>query len=152
MKEIIPEEGEIIKYGEIGEKERRNKDIFIAAVVMLTGFLGFGLGRLSKIDAMKEPVTIEYPDTGGQESAFTGGTSQADLAAATVGKRVASAHSPTGFGASSSPIVASRNGTKYYFTWCTGASRIAEKNRVYFATAALAEVKGLSKAANCPGL
>lgn len=48
-----------------------------------------------------------------------------------------------------STIVASKTGSRYYFIWCSGASRIALKNRVYFKTAEEAEKKGLTKASGC---
>lgn len=146
MKEIIPEEDEIIKYSEAvkaGEGRSKWRDYFYVAVVVLVALLGFGLGRLSKIEAKKTPITIEYPDVEGetaQNDLKTGGNGQ-NGEVVSLGKS-----------ASSSPIVASKNGTKYYFAWCSGASRITAKNKVYFNTAELAEKAGFSKASNCPGL
>lgn len=49
----------------------------------------------------------------------------------------------------SNTIVASKNGSKYYFVWCSGVSRIAAKNRVYFETVEAAEKKGYTKASGC---
>lgn len=46
-------------------------------------------------------------------------------------------------------IVASKNGSRYYFVWCSGVSRIAAKNRVYFETVEAAEKKGYTKASGC---
>ena len=46
-------------------------------------------------------------------------------------------------------IVASKNGSRYYFVWCSGVSRIAAKNRVYFQTVEAAEKKGYTKASGC---
>ena len=48
-----------------------------------------------------------------------------------------------------STIVASKNGSRYYFVWCSGASRIAPQNRVYFKTVQEAEKKGYTKASGC---
>lgn len=48
-----------------------------------------------------------------------------------------------------STIVVSKSGTKYYYVWCSGAARIALKNRVYFATVGEAEKKGYTKASGC---
>ena len=48
--------------------------------------------------------------------------------------------------------VASKNGTKYYLPNCSGAKRISETNKVWFATAAVAVAEGYTPAANCPGL
>ena len=48
--------------------------------------------------------------------------------------------------------VASTNGRVYYFTWCSGAKRIQENNRQYFASANDARLKGLTPSKSCPGL
>lgn len=48
--------------------------------------------------------------------------------------------------------VASKNGRVYYFTWCSGAKRILEENRVYFNSAEEARAKGLNKSTACAGL
>lgn len=127
MQEIVPEEEGIIKYTEIGEGERQKSDLFYIVIVLLVGLMGFGLGRLSKIEEARVPITIEYPQ---DQTAQVSQTTEI----------------------SSSSIVASKYGTKYYFTWCSGAERISAKNRLNFASAAAAEAKGYAKAANCPGL
>ncbi len=49
------------------------------------------------------------------------------------------------------PFVASEGGTKYYPRACAAASRIAEANRVWFASAADAEAAGYAKAVHCTG-
>ena len=48
--------------------------------------------------------------------------------------------------------VASKNGTKYYFTWCSGVSRIKEENKVYFDTKEDAIKRGFEPSKTCPGL
>lgn len=46
-------------------------------------------------------------------------------------------------------IVVSKNGSKYYFAWCSGATRIALKNRIFFANEAEAMSRGYTKAKGC---
>jgi hypothetical protein len=46
-------------------------------------------------------------------------------------------------------VVASMNGTKYYTPTCKGVERIEPDNRVWFASAALAEDEGYEPAENC---
>ncbi len=48
-------------------------------------------------------------------------------------------------------VVASKNSTSklYHFTWCSGAKRIKEENKVWFASEAEAVTAGYSLAANC---
>lgn len=103
--------------------------IFFTLTVVLTGTLGFGLGRLSKLEEAREPVRISQP---------------ASVSESLVEAKTA----PT----SSGSYVASKNGTKYYLLGCAGVARIKEDNKVYFATKAEAERAGLEPAANCPGL
>jgi hypothetical protein len=49
----------------------------------------------------------------------------------------------------SAPIVASKNGTKYYYLHCSGVGRIKEENRVYFDSFQEAESAGYEIAKNC---
>ncbi len=49
-------------------------------------------------------------------------------------------------------VVASKNGTKYYLPSCSGVSRIAEANKVWFASVAAAAAAGYTPAVNCKGL
>lgn len=55
---------------------------------------------------------------------------------------------PKGQGARSE-VTASRNGTKYYFPWCAGISRIKDENKITFANESEAQSAGYTKAANC---
>jgi hypothetical protein len=49
----------------------------------------------------------------------------------------------------SAPIVASKNGTKYYYSHCSGVGRIKEENRLYFDSFQEAESAGYEIAKNC---
>ncbi len=46
-------------------------------------------------------------------------------------------------------VVASRNGKRYHYPWCKGASTISEKNRRWFQSEAEAENAGYTLAGNC---
>ncbi len=102
--------------------------------LVLVGTLAFGLGRWSKIEESKTPVLIENPIPVGETATNT----------PTV---VTSATSP-----SAKNFVASKNGKKYYYPRCAGASRIKEENKIWFATKEEALGKGYTPATNCPGL
>jgi len=115
---------------------------YTAGVIILVGLSSFGLGRLSAIDEGREPVVIEQNGVevqGVVENGAGAGVSQTQTSA------VAESISSTG-----KSIVASRNGTKYYFPWC--ATNIAEKNKIWFNSEAEARAHGLEPAANCKGL
>ncbi len=102
------------------------RDIFIVAIIVLTAFIGFGLFRLYEIREAKTPITIENisDNLKAGESAISG----------------------------EKLFVASKNGAKYYYPWCSGVSRIKEENKVWFATKEQAQKAGFSPAANCKGL
>lgn len=119
------------------------RKIFDAAlmpvVVVLVGVGAFGLGRLSRIEEAKTPLIIRN----GSELAVP--VPRAQTAAAVQGVSVQAS-------AAAGPIVASKSGTKYYLSTCSGAKNIKDANKVYFASTAEAQAAGYTAAANCPGL
>jgi len=108
------------------------EDIFVAAIVILVAFSSFGLGRLSAIEEKRPAVKITLPDSSPAASA------KVALSPKTAPKE-----------AVSSGVVASKNGSRYYFPWCGGIERIKKENIVSFATPKEAEQSGYSLAANC---
>ena len=110
-------------------------DLIISAVIILVAFSGFGLGRLSKIEENKIPITIENSSANIISSQNINATPQLGGVAAKLGG-----------------IVASKNGAKYYFPWCSGALRIKDENKIWFSSEDEAKKAGYSPAANCKGL
>lgn len=110
-------------------------DLLIVAIVVLVGFAGFGLGRLSRIDEVKTPVKITYPES----------------QTASVVKSL-DTFSDSASSNKSGNVVASKNGTKYHLPWCGGAQRIAKKNLISFDSIEEAQKAGYTPAANCKGL
>ena len=53
---------------------------------------------------------------------------------------------------STSQVVASKNGTKYYYPWCAGVDRITDANKIWFDSASVAQTQGYAPASNCKGL
>ena len=114
-------------------------DFFTAIVIIFVAFAGFGLGRLSALEGKKTPVLIErnlslLPSS--DEAVFNKNL--------TSGKTVQNL--------SSKAFVAAKSGTRYYFPWCGGVSRIKEENKIWFASEAEARKAGFTPAANCAGL
>lgn len=120
------------------------KDIFLTAFVFLVSIASFGLGRLSAIWPMKEPIRIDQIDEVGESA------SGLDKNAAVINftKRSDSPVSPL----SSGTYVASRNGSSYHLPTCPGAKQIKEENKVWFQTEEEARRAGFKPAGNCPGL
>ena len=111
---------------DFAEKIKGSKEeLFLIALICLSGLFGFGAGRVSKIIERKTPIVIK----------------ESVLPAVEAGN-----------GASAEYFVASKNGKKYYFSWCDGAKRISVNNIVRFENREDAEAAGYEKAANCPGL
>ncbi len=98
---------------------------------MLVGVGAFGLGRLSALQDSKAPLVIKQGE---------------QLAAPMAARAEVSAQAQSG------PYVASKSGSKYYLSACSGAKNIKEENKVFFSSAAAAEAAGYEPAANCPGL
>lgn len=115
-------------------------DVMIVIVIILVGISSFGLGRLSVIEQKKEPVRIEFNQS----------------ASAAVGIETANDTIPAGQAGAllgdGGKFVASKNSTVYHFPWCSGAKRIAEKNKIWFDSKEDAEKAGYRPAKNCKGL
>lgn len=96
---------------------------FITIVILLVALLSFGVGRLS---GSKSPgVVIDY-DPNLLKASPTSNVASDSLEAS---------------------VTASSQGTRYYFSHC--ANNISEKNKISFATPALAEKAGYTLALNC---
>ncbi len=115
--------------------------LVIVLIIVLVAFASFGMGRLSKIDSMKEPLRIE-----GAGAVVVGATETGIKASKTTADAPPNAPETTG------ALVGSKNGTKYHYPWCSGAKRIKAENKVIFANSAEAQKAGYTPAANCKGL
>ena len=94
------------------------------AIVLLVGFSSFGLGRLSALEGVKPPVSVvETPQVAKPQGMYAGGL-----------------------------FVASRSGSVYYYPWCSGASKIAQGNLVWFQSEQEARKNGYTSAKGCKGL
>lgn len=118
----------------IQQKPAENsQDYFILIIIILVAFSSFGLGRLSTIEnTKKRPVVFEQ-----------------SLPAATLSAKNTL---PENQSIQEGSLVASKNGTKYHFPWCSGAQRIKEENKIWFNSTKEAREGGYTPAANCKGL
>lgn len=116
-------------------------DLFLILVVVLAGSLGFGLGRLSKLESSRTPIRIETP-----AAPVLAGESGSALPS--TGPKASPAEKAGGQG----QVVVSKNSTKYHLPTCAGAKAIKEENKIWFASAEEASRAGYEPAANCPGL
>ena len=102
----------------------------MSVALILVASSSFALGRLSILEQSRESVRIEYVN----QTALTSTSTESSTLPASGG------------------VVASKNGSVYYFPWCSGATKIAEVNKITFTSELLAKNAGLRPAANCKGM
>ena len=117
--------------------KENNKELYLAAIIILVATISFGLGRLSKIREEKTPITIENVAVA-TSTEIIANTTNSQRATLTVD--------------ANKIFVASRNGKKYYYAWCDSSQKIKESNKVWFSTKEEAEKSGYQPAENCKGL
>ena len=110
-------------------------DLFIIIMIFLVGIASFGLGKLSSFEKKKMPISILNT----QESIHTSILNS---------NKTDSVEKNTEKGT----IVASKSGTKYYYPWCSGTSKIKDENKIWFNTIEEAKARGLTPASGCIGL
>lgn len=115
-------------------KIARSGEALTALIIILVATGSFGLGRLSVQTKAKEPFQINR--------AVSQNKTPSAVSAAAINSNTSS----------SGKVVASKNGTKYHFPWCSGAKNISEANKIFFDTKEEAEKAGYTKASNCKGL
>lgn len=126
------------------------KDIFVVIVIILVGCASFAMGRLSAAEHLRRSelrVLSNVP----QNTSLRQQTAVASATGMDAGRGVAD-EEPLPLPAPRGMYVASKNGTTYHLPWCSGASRIKDENKVWFATKEEAEAQGLRPAANCKGI
>jgi hypothetical protein len=112
------------------------KDVYMAILITFTALLSYILGMLSAYNREDTPVTIRNSGT-------------IIESVETIQKTVST---PSATPSAQGAYVASKSSTKYHLPSCPGAQRIAEANKIWFATKAEAEKAGYTPAANCPGI
>lgn len=115
--------------------------IFFALLIILVGVVSFGLGRASVVPSVSsQPAGIIFSDKSADSSIKTESAvdPEVDDGAPAV--------------AAEAQYVASKNGSKYHFPWCSGAKQMKEENKVWFDSVEAAKAAGYTPAANCPGL
>lgn len=113
------------------------RDIFVTFLIILVGAAGFGLGKLSALQADREDIEVVQTASIFDSLDNTAGD----------GSEVA-----TGGGAQNGQFVGSVNSDKYHYPWCSGAKRIKNENKIWFDTKEEAEAQGYAPAGNCKGL
>ena len=106
--------------------------LFLSTIIILVAILSFGIGRLSVV-GNREAIKIEY------DSSITNTQSPTS-------KQISNSNNQT---VGANTVMASKNGSKYHYSHCTGAKQIKEENKITFASASAAEAAGYTLASNC---
>ena len=107
-------------------------------IIILVGLSSFGLGRLSVLNiSSEEDIKLENTND--------------YIVKEEIGKRVKVESSIDNVESNfkERKYLASKNGKLYYTVSCSGASRIREENKVWFATSTEAEKAGYSLSVSC---
>lgn len=109
------------------------REIFLGFCLLLVLGIGYNIGHIY--------ANYRQSGTDGSTAAIISGTK-----ASATPKKPAITATPK-----DSRVVASKAASSklYHYTWCSGAQRIKETNKLWFASAAAAEAAGYTLAANC---
>jgi uncharacterized protein YdeI (BOF family) len=123
------------KFNQIKQFIKTNEsELIIMLGVALISIISFASGRLTAPKTSQQPIEIEYLEA----SAFQ------NITIDSPGQGVEEIIE--------GQLVASKNSDKYHLEDCPGAKRIAEHNKIWFASVEEAIILGYKPAANCPGL
>ena len=128
----------------VGERILDNQIIFTTLIIILVSFSSFGLGRLSKIEENKKPLSI-YDN-------ITRVDNLVSIIATTESKKPVEVQPPQLGLVAGGKYIASKNSDKYHAPWCSGAQRINEENKIWFDSKEEAERAGYTPASNCKGI
>ncbi len=115
--------------------------IFLASCIGLIAFISYNLGQIEALE--KTPIKIS--DQGVKTVA---GSLKAEIFRATDNKGNSTINNETKL---DTRVVVSKASTskKYHYTWCPGAKKINESNKLWFSSDKEAEVAGYILAGNC---
>lgn len=116
-----------------------------AVIFVLGAVLSFGLGRLSAQESASSKVSFH------KEGLITDNCPEfvnSAQASVSINENEEINTSLTSEGL----LVGSKNSDKYHFPWCSGAQRIKDENKIWFASVDEAREAGYSPAGNCKGL
>lgn len=141
----------------IGHISGLSRDWVILGCLVLTATLCFGLGLLANRENQpsKDSLWIEQlppeelPGSIGTSTPGATISGQAPAPAIPISSQPAAASAAL---PQTGQYVASKTGTKYYLSTCSGANRIKDENKVWFATKQQAEAAGYAPSSTCKGL
>ncbi len=139
------------------------KDVLLVALILSVAVLAFGLGMLAQKQLQmgqggQGRGTFNVLSTPSSEGSILGASVAGAVAGALATEAISqSSNAPANQVTVAKPAtvgkyVASKNGTKYYLATCSGAKRIKDENKVWFASVEDAKASGRTAASNCKGM
>lgn len=139
------------------------KDVLLVLLVLSVSAFAFGLGMLaqkqlyiSESGQGRDIFKIEAASssTGSNLGASVGGAALGAAVQSHVPQTqdVTAKMAPEPTLSTVGKYVASKNGTKYYLATCSGAKRIKNENKVWFATVEDAKASGRTPSSTCKGM
>lgn len=132
----------------LGDKQRT---IVLIVGIVLVVLISFGLGRLTTVPKSQKPVIIEVPQAEKQtanvgaainseeQNQNQGSVEQGSSDIQTTQNQL---QTQTQSQNEKGIIVASKNGTKYHWPWCSYAKKIKAENQIWFKSEAEAQKAG----------
>ncbi len=114
------------------------KDIFLVFCIVLISTISFNLGKINSLQKIPINITSGSPSQGQEANIYSTINNEEQATAGTTQNQVIDRR-----------VVVSKNSDKYHFTWCSGAKRIKEENKIWFENEAAAQKAGYTKAGNC---
>ena len=135
--------------------EDNQADIVLVVGVILIALISFGLGRLSAPQNNKEPIVIEQNQESGiknndasilnnLEQGSGDGQNNPSTSAAADSLRSGNNVGVEAAVGAKGIFVASKNGAKYHWPWCSFAKKIKPENQVWFKSETEAQKAGYS--------
>jgi len=122
------------------------KPFYTFFLIVVIASIFFALGRLSALEESKTPLRII------DENVAQNGALGVKNTASVINSTLQEAPNNQQTSQNSGEVVASKNGTKYHFPWCSGASTIKAENKITFKSIEEARKAGYEPAKNCKGL
>ncbi len=120
------------------------KHLFLGVLIILVALGSFGLGRLSFYKDQKTAPEVLFFDNSSASAVLSLDELNSSEIQKTIKNEIESQENGI--------VVGSKNSDKYHYPWCSGAKRIAEENKITFASIEEARKAGYVPASNCKGL
>ncbi len=133
MSSIITQIQGFLKHSRLDELRLFVDKFFYMLILIILMIFSFTMGRLTKFLEARPTFTFESKEA--EDENYEKEKAALFQEASRVG--------------TSSQIVASKTGKKYYFVWCKGALNIKDSKKIYFKSEDLAQKAGYTLASNC---